>query len=50
MESRQRNRTTHSQTLTQEEEMISENLKRIMFEKKTRLPSLRNKHQKIVKT
>ena len=45
--------TTHpchsEQTLTQEEEMIIENLKRIMSEKKTRLPLLRNQDWKMIK-
>ena len=37
------------QTLTQEEEMIIENSKRIMSEKKTRLPPARHKDWKTVK-
>ena len=42
--------TNHTeQTLTQEE-MITENLKRIMSEKKTRLPSIRNQDWKTIKT
>ena len=38
--------TTQKETLTQEEEMIIENFKRIMSKKKTRLSSLRNQNWK----
>ena len=45
--------TTHTQTtqnkLTEEEEMITENLKRIMSGKKTRLSSLRNQSKEELK-
>ena len=43
------NQTTQ-QTLTQEQKVNLENLKRIMNEKKTTLPSLRNIGWRIVKT
>ena len=41
--------TKTTQTQTQEEKMNIEKLKRVMSEKKTRLPSLRNQDWKIIK-
>ena len=40
---------THTEQIQTEEEMSLENLKRIMYEQKTRLPSLRNQDWRTVK-